>query len=121
MNDVATKLILLPRFTTFAGAGEFATPPLNVRVYRAALIDLGVAGALGSPAATVTVVVQESPDLAHWEDLTTLVVGDATEAGFGFEWMRLLITVAGSDPAVTCWSVGTFLHRHAAHAVGGAR
>lgn len=114
MEAVVDKLILLPRFTTFAGATTFETPPMNVRGYGQALIDLMLVGALGSPAAALAVEVQESPDLGIWRDIGTLVSGSTTNVVFSFEWVRLKVTVSGADPAVTCWSVGNFIRRQAA-------
>ena len=114
MEADVDKLILLPRFTTFAGATTFETPPLNVRQYGIAYVDLTIAGALGSPAADATVVVQESPDLGYWREVATLVEGDATQAVFSFEWMRLTITVSGTDPALVLWCVGNFIRRRPA-------
>lgn len=113
MEAVVDKLILLPRFTTFAGATTFETPPMNVRGYGEALIDLQLAGAIGAPAAALVVEVQESPDLGIWRDIGTLVSGTTTSVTFAFEWIRLKITVSGADPAVTCWCVGNFIRRQA--------
>jgi hypothetical protein len=114
VETVVDKLILLPRFTTFAGATTFETPPMNVRGYGQALLDLMVAGRLGAPPAGLAVTVQESPDLGIWQGVGTLVPGATTEVSFSFEWMRLTITVSGPDPAVTCWCVGNFVRRQAA-------
>lgn len=114
MEPVVDKLILLPRFTTFAGATTFETPPMNVRAYGFALIDLALAGALGSPLAGLSVAVEESPDLGIWQLVGTLAPGSATQVAFAFEWMRLKVTVTGTDPVVSCWSVGNFVRRQVA-------
>lgn len=114
MPDAVDKMILIPRFTAFAGVGTFLTAPMNVREYSRVLASFVVAATIGSSAPGVAVVVQESADLEIWTDIG----GDLNGAGtatrdFGFEWIRLKLVVTGTGPAFTCWCVGDFVRRHA--------
>jgi hypothetical protein len=114
MQAVVDKVLLIPRYTSFAGATTFLTPPMNVRDYSHANVTFVEAGALGAIGPGVTVTVQESPDLEIWNDIgSSINNGDTNEQAFQFEWIRLKLVVTGTDPCFTCWCVGDFVRRHA--------
>lgn len=114
MEQVVDKIILLPRFSSFAGEATFYTAPNNVRGYGEASLVLAMVGGLGTGISFV-VQVQESPDLEIWDDNgPPLSITDPTDVTFRFEWMRLKIALSATDPAVTCWCVGNFVRREGA-------
>ena len=113
MDGAVDQIILLPRFSSFGGAGTFLGAPMNVREYGRAILTCVKAGALGSTPATLAASVQESADLEIWTDIgSALTDGVPGERAFRFEWIRMKYVVVGTDPGVTCWCVGDFVQRH---------
>ena len=108
------KIVLLPRFTTFSGQQAFIGAPISVREFASAEIGLWVGNAIGTSPG-FTMVVQESPDLEIWNVLSTFTPTPGTELvksmDFIREWIRITVTLAGTDPAFTGWSVGNFVTR----------
>lgn len=112
MQATSERVVLIPRYSSYAGAGTFLTPPMNVRDFESANFIYTLSGALGVIGPTVTVEVEESPDLSLWYPIgAALFSGDVESRSFQFEWMRLKITLSGADPAFTCWCVGDFIRR----------
>jgi hypothetical protein len=109
------KLVLLPRFTTYAGARTFLTVPVNVREFSYVKLA-GWRGPGIGDTPTFEIQVQTSNDLENWVD-----VGSPFDPGDGdgnllsvdlfAEWIRLAVTLGGTGPAFTCWSVGNFATR----------
>lgn len=108
------RIVLLPRFTSFAGARTFRTAPLNVRLFASAVVSLWIGNGIGS-SPSYQMQLQESPDLKIWTTISTFNPSPETELAqdvtFSREWARLVVTLAGVDPAFTCWSVGDFVTR----------
>lgn len=114
MEATVDHVLLLPRYTSFAGATTYLTPPMNVRAYDGGYFLFTQVAALGSTPASLAVKVQESPDLEIWTDiLTSLTSAVPSERLFQFEWIRLEIVLAGTDPAATCWCVADLTRRRA--------
>jgi len=114
MEAAVDKMILLPRYTSFAGVGTFLTSAMNVRDYSHVNVTYVTVGALGSTPPTVTVYLQESPDLEIWNDIDADINdGNTDTRNFRFEWTRLKLVMTGADPGFTCWCVGDFVRRHA--------
>jgi hypothetical protein len=111
------KVILLPRYTTLVGATDFITAPINVRPYATANISVWRGEILGTND-SFTLIVQESPDLTEWktlESFSTSAGDEDTEAvAFTMDWIRVKVTLTGSDPSVSCWCVGEFARRELA-------
>ena len=108
------KIVLLPRFTTFSGARTFNTAPINVRAFASADISLWVGNGVGTSPG-FSLVIQDSPDLKIWSTLSTINPTPGTEAFqmviFQREWIRLAVTLSGTDPGFTGWCVGDFVTR----------
>lgn len=108
------KVVLLPRYTSFSGARTFLSAPLNVRAFASADLVAWFGSPIGT-SATVTVVFQESPDLKIWTDLATMTptpgTEDAVTVSFGKEWVRIAVTLGGTNPGFTGWCVGDFVTR----------
>jgi len=122
MSDNVRKLILLPRYTTYAGARTYLTQPFWIHDFARADLMAFIGAMIGS-SATVSIQIQESPDLDLWIDNGSAFTS-AGEAIGSFElahdWMRVAVTLAGTDPAVSLWLVGNFVERAKA-ARAGAR
>jgi hypothetical protein len=113
------KVILLPRYTTLVGKTDFITAPINVRPYAEANISFWRGNELGT-VTSLTVTVQESPDLTEWKSLQTFSTAADTEetksASFTMDWIRLKVEIDGSEPSITCWCVAEFVRREVARA-----
>jgi hypothetical protein len=116
MSEAVENVILLPRFSAFAGATTFYTAPMNVRDYSQAILQYVHSGAIGAIGPTVNVFVEESPDLEIWNEIgSSLNTGLMETRDFAYEWIRMKLVVSGSDQklvAFTCWCVGGFVLRH---------
>ena len=113
MNDAVDKILLLPRYTSFAGAGTFLTAPMNVRAYGQAIVTFYETAALGTSWPAVAVYIDDSPDLEIWNEPDAgLGINTPTTVEFRMEWIRMRVVVGSGDPGVTCWCVGDFVRRH---------
>ena len=114
MSGELVPLVLLPRYTTFTGAGTFTTIAMDVTEYQSAIINAwrGVLNGTGSP--TFTISFEESTDQVSWTTCTDGSGGDPTqntEAQYTptlkKRWFRAKVVLTGTEPvAVTCWAVG---------------
>ena len=116
MAGELTPLVLLPRYTTYAGASDFVTIAMDVSDYQKAIINLWRGILLGgSP--TITFSCEESTDQVFWTpcagtNVTAFDPGQADEkqatATLAKRWFRLKVALTGSSPgpAATCWAVG---------------
>lgn len=108
------KLVLLPRLTALVGARTFTTSPISVRGVGSALVTVYCGPALGA-SPTFTAIVQQSTDLSTWTDVATISPSSdsesTAEAGFTMGWMRLAVTLGGTDPAMNCWAVANLVMR----------
>ena len=119
MAQQATRIVLLPRYTSLVGPSgvsgntDFLTPPVNVRAFASA----DIVGWLGlNPGDAPTFTLQQSPDLVTWSDLDT-VDADSSQPVTVFEdlrteWVRLKGTVP-HGARFSCWVVGEFTLRSA--------
>ncbi len=104
--------VLLPRYTTYCGAGTYTTIAMDVTEYQAAIMNVwrGVLNGGGA----VTFSFEESTDQVTWTTCTNGSGGDPgadTEAQYTPElkkrWFRIKVAVTGSEPVtLTCWAVG---------------
>ncbi len=113
MNTEIRRIVLLPRFTTFAGARTFYTEPLNVREFAYANVAVWRGTGIGT-SPTFLMQMQESPDVKIWTSngVSYSGGGETNQShSFGLDWIRLAVTLAGTDPAFSCWSAGDFALR----------
>ena len=109
-------VVMLPRFATFAGTGDFATIAMEVSEYQATVLSAwrGVPVA-GSP--TFGMYFEESIDQLYWSDCT---VTASSGTGPGWDptsetqytikltkrWFRVRVNLNGAPAVVSCWAVG---------------
>ena len=117
MSKVDSAIVLLPRFTTLAGATEFTTQPMDVSQYGGIQFQLWrgpFRTASPTPAEKFTVYLEESLDAQTWvlgPSAPGAHVVAASEPrffsyGFRLRWFRVRVDVEGDDPLVTCWAEG---------------
>lgn len=117
MAGTFVPLVLIPRYTTLAGATTYTTVGMDVSDYEKAVVSYwrsaGV-NLLGAP----TVLFQESTDQLNW---TTCAGGPFTDPGANSEaqyqpeltkrWFRISVELATADTAVTLWCIGFLMQR----------
>jgi hypothetical protein len=111
MSGELTPVVMLPRFTTFAGASDFTTIAMDVTDYETAILNVWRGKIVGG----FTVTCQESTDQETWSTCTgtncsaydpgELLEGQVS-ATLKKRWFRVKVTLTGSDPQATCWAVG---------------
>ena len=116
MAGEQVPLVMVPRFTTYAGEATFATFPMDVTDYQAALLNVWRGDLVAST--TFKVTAEESTDQAVWStcsgtNCTNYDPGLETEgpmsATLKKRWFRLKVVLAqttGNYPLATCWAVG---------------
>jgi hypothetical protein len=117
MAGELVPLVLLPRYTTLAGASDFTTVGMDVSDYVGAQLGCWRGSLIGSGGPTFAIVFEESTDQDTW---TTCNSGSGGDPGAGTEavyrpefvkrWFRARVTLSGTNVSVSCWAVG-FLER----------
>lgn len=117
MAGELVPLVMLPRYTTYAGEDyEFRTIAMDVTQYQNAIVNVWrgpfVASA-GSPEFQVT--FEESTDQVTWSTCTgttaATAVSEDSETQFTAQlkkrWFRMKVKLTGgTNPVATCWAVG---------------
>ena len=114
MAGELTPLVVLPRYTTYAGASTFVTIAMDVTEYQTAIVNLWRGKLIGTTP-TVAFTCQESSDQVNWTtcagtNVSSYDPGEETEAQasatLAKRWFRLRIVLGGTTPIGTCWAVG---------------
>ena len=66
MAGQQTPLVLLPRYTTYAGASTFLTLAMDVTEYSSASVNVWRGKLLGTDTPTVAFSLEESSDQVNW-------------------------------------------------------
>lgn len=121
MKGEAVPLVLIPRYTTYAGTGEFTTAPLDVSAYGDAVVTFWRGTMLQGPgaASTFTANFQGSHDAVQWEDLgspiATVDAVSTQEIELTRRWFRVRVLIDDVDPdagvAITLWATGLLERR----------
>jgi len=105
-------LVLLPRWTTFAGANTFVTVGLEVTDFDKAVVNVYVQPGAGTTP-TFTVSFEESTDQDNWSACsggTATAVTPSIETQFTptitRRWFRIKVTLGGTNPVMSCWAIG---------------
>lgn len=120
MAGAESALVLIPRFTSFVGEGEFATAPLDVSAFGSAQIELWRGPLVGSSSgATFRAYLEESLDGVSWQppSLSAQAHDPGPSASlvlshiFSLRWFRIRVVLAVTPPGtgkpvVTCWAEG---------------
>jgi hypothetical protein len=106
-------LVLLPRYSTYAGASTFTTIGMEVSEYSSASVNVWRGKLLGTTP-TFGVTFEESIDQLTWSTCTGTSAGvdpgEETEALYTAtlkkRWFRIKVVLGGTSPAATCWAIG---------------
>lgn len=116
-----TPLILVPRFSSYMGAADYVSSPIDVTAYVDAYVTVWRGRLLGTSPA-FKFYVQTSTDAITWADID-LDPGVAHWIDPGFDtpraiafvclyrFIRAKVTLEGTSPAVTCWASGFVQNR----------
>ena len=122
MSGELVPLVLLPRYTTYAGkpgSGNtyFSTIALDVTQYQNAIMNVWRGKLVGSTTPGVTFWFEESTDQDSWSVCDGSPgggsggdPGENTETQYTLtlkkRWFRVKAELGGADNVVTCWAVG---------------
>ncbi len=121
MAGELVPLVLLPRYTTYAGkvgSDFFTTIAMDVTQYESAIVNVWrgkIVGTAGSPA--IIVKFEESTDQVSWTecdgspDGTTITYpAENVEIQYTLtlkkRWFRIKVQLGDATNVVSCWAVG---------------
>ena len=130
MAGEIVPLVMIPRFTTYAGHAsfvttpmEFITVPLDVAKYSRAVLTVfrgPLVGATEPTPATFSLVFETSHDGVAWFELHTPITtaSDTTNLDLVLDrrWFRVRVGITvssapASKGAITCWAAGSLVSR----------
>jgi len=110
----SVPVVLIPRFTTYVGAGIFSTAPIPVAAY-SRLVVAFMGGVLPGGPGTASFACRESNDLSTWPPCggsTPAYPGPFSETQWTFDltmaWLRFDVQLLGAGSALTCYLMGHF-------------
>ena len=113
MAGELVPLVMMPRYTTLAGASNFTTIAMDVTDYQTAILNVWRGKLIAGT--TFTVSAEESTDQEVWTacsgtNCTNYDPGQEAEgqvsATVKKRWFRIRVTLGGGDPQATAWAVG---------------
>jgi hypothetical protein len=114
MAGRSVPVVLIPRWTSYIGAGTFPTAPIPVAAYSKLVLDF-MGGTLPGGVGTASFVCRESNDLATWSvcgGSTPTFPGPFSETQWQFDitmaWLRFDVQLVGAGAALTCYGQGYF-------------
>jgi hypothetical protein len=114
-------LILIPRYTSYMGAADYVSAPIDVTAYSDASVTVWRGRLLGTTP-TFKFYIQLSTDAITWTDFD-LDPGVAVWIDPGqdltrarsipllYRFLRAKVTTAGTGVAVSCWATGLVVDR----------
>ena len=123
---MATQIpvVMIPRYTTFAGTGMFTTVAMDVLRFGAARMDVwrGKLVTATPASASAEFMLEESSDAQSWQPCegnpTPVDPGEEAEASIGVtlrqRWFRVIFLVdstASEEPVVTAYAAGVVARR----------
>lgn len=116
MKGTLEPIVLIPRFTSYAGAGDYTTVAMELREYVTATVTLWRGPLLGT-SPTFKFWFEYSRDGVTWakEPVGGYDPGASAamqiSTGFPNRLFRIRVELGGTDPAVTCWCAGSIERR----------
>jgi hypothetical protein len=109
-------IVLIPRFTSYVSSMTTLYPsnPIDVMDYVGGTVVAGRGPVLGTGGPSVTIAIDESEDMVIWTNVVSIGLSTtSTEIDFTLtrRWMRVSVTLVGTNPAVTCWCAGSLERR----------
>ncbi len=123
MQGEQVPLILVPRYTSYCGAGDYLSAPVDTAGYWSASVAFWRGRLLGTSSPAVKFYAQGSTDAIEWFDLALRTPPDPVWLDPGqdnavtrgvtlqYRWLRVKVVLSGTDPAVSCWAAGLVIER----------
>lgn len=115
-GKATVPVVMVGRYTTFAGASEFETLPIHVVGYET--IEIHVWRGRMVADTSFAFRLEESLDQQTWNTLATMNPATETEESYtgslSSPWLRAVIalsTTSGAYPTATCYAVGLLVKR----------
>lgn len=112
MSGRQHPLVLVPRFTTYAGPGDFTTSPVDVSRFLDGMIHMWRSALVGT-SPSLLFHFEESTDQEVWSQVASLDPGAGTEATlpllFTRPLLRARVEIFGGDTVATCYAHGYLL------------
>lgn len=124
MAGELVPLVLLPRYTTYAGlpgtgggtigVAYFSTIGMDVTQYQSAIVNVWRGKLIGTAAVAPKFNLEESSDQVSWTPCTGPAadfdpgenVEDQYTAALSKRWFRIKLLLGNADNVLTCWAVG---------------
>ena len=116
MAGLLVPLVLIPRYSTYAGPTTFTTIGMDVSEYEKAIVSYW--RSVGANLGTIAVSFEESMDQITW---TACAGGPYTDPGASTEaqfqpviskrWFRVTIILTGANSVCSCWCIGFLQQR----------
>lgn len=109
-------IVLIPRFSTFAGAGT-AYPGIAIDVtdYDSGTVRAWRGPILGTSSPGLSLVIEHSSDGLNWSQLVAPSLASVTTVEVTLtltrRFLRITATLSGTNPAVTLWCSGQLRKR----------
>ncbi len=126
MDGELVPLVMLPRFTTYAGLADptqgFTTIGMDVTQYEGAILNVWRGHIVGTVTPGFTIWFEESTDQDRWTPCEGPPggargndPGENAEQQYDMRikkrWFRIRVQLGGADNVVTCWAVGYLRER----------
>ena len=113
MAGELVPLVLIPRYSTLSGAGDFTTVAMDVTQYERAIVNVW-RGELVGTSPTFGVTFEESTDQTTWSTCSGSPSGgdpgqdteQQWQPTLQKRWFRIKVAMGGTGPVGTCWAVG---------------
>jgi len=121
MDSDLVPLVMIPRFTTYAGRASpfqyFATVGLEVSEYKSVMLNVWRGNVVGEITPGFSIWFEESTDQDRWTHCQGMPggpigcdPGENDEEQYRFpvkkRWFRVRVQLGGRDNVVSCWAVG---------------
>jgi hypothetical protein len=118
MAGELVPLVLIPRYSTYAGNSNFATIAMDVTEYEQAIVNFWCGTLLGS-GGTINLYFEESTDQNNWTDCQPYAAAVNPSAGtetqytptLSKRWFRIKLVLPNADNVLTAWAVGFLQER----------
>ena len=120
MSGLYVPLVLIPRFTSYLGAGQFTTEPLDVTAFSKGVVTVWCGPLIGATGASLEFIFEMAEDPDVWTEfpfvdpIFTPNGSDVVELPLTMRWLRLKLTLdddAAGVVALTCWAMGSLEKR----------
>jgi len=108
MQGTMVPVVLIPRFTTYAGEADYESAPVDVTAFDRLVVEYSCTPVTGG--GTVTCEFQDSHDATTWFTLDSRTATGDVRVDLSRRWLRVVVRV-GPSQGLTCWCSGQLRRR----------